>query len=148
MRRTAAVLREIFKGQAEIFQVLFHLTECPLDFLWCVQNLYTAGEWIVVQRKGLLDLHWVVSVGEGDRSASSEATSPHIKPAGPNLSVHRHGFIRVALATVTPSSLSLHKVFWCIISPPQLNYLQPKRSAVLASQHGWLRSVCALTALR
>lgn len=69
--------------------------ECPLDFLRCVHNLYAAGERVVVQRKRFLDLHCVVSVGEEDRAASSEASSLSVKAAGPNFSVRRHGLIRV-----------------------------------------------------
>ena len=68
--------------------------ESPLDFLTCVHNLYAAGERVIVQRKRLLDLHCVVSVGEEDRAASSEAISLSVKPARPNFSVCRHGFIR------------------------------------------------------
>lgn len=93
MRCTAVVLREVFNGQAEVFQFLFHLTECPLDFLRCVHNLYGAGERVVVQRKRLLDLHHVVSGGEEDRAASSVATSQSVKPAGPEFLVCRHGLI-------------------------------------------------------
>jgi len=67
--------------------------ECPLDFLRCVHNLYAAGERVIVQRKRLLDLHSIVSVGEEDRAASSEAVSLTVKPSAPNFSLCRHGFI-------------------------------------------------------
>lgn len=85
------VLREVFKGQAEVFQFLFYLVEHPLDFLWCVQNLYAAGERVIVQSKRLLDLHCVVPVGRQDRACSSKGISLSAKPAGPNFSVCSHG---------------------------------------------------------
>lgn len=117
MRSTAAVLGEVVKGQAEVFQVLFQSTDFPLDFLWCIQNLYAAGEWVVAQRKRLLDLHCIVSVRKEDRFASSKTISLN---AGPSLSVCRHRFLKQTVAAVTSSLLSLLKVFWCSISSLQL----------------------------
>lgn len=152
MRCTAVVLREVFKGQAEVFQFLFHLMECPLDFLRCVHNLYVAGERVIAQRKRLLDLHRVVSVGKEDRAASSEAISLSVKPTYcisqyVGMDYYSSAWGLWSRGCCDTSSLLLVNVVWCSTSSPWLNYLQPKRSAVSAFQHGWLSPVCAPTAL-
>lgn len=81
------VLREVFKGQAEVCQLLFYLVECPLDFLWCVQDLYAAGEGVVAQSKRLLDPHGIAPVGRHDRASASKCA----KPAGTHFSGCNHG---------------------------------------------------------
>lgn len=126
MRCTAVVLREVFEGQAEVFQFLFHLTECPLDFLRCVHNLYAAGEWVVVQRKGLLDLHHVVSGGEEDRAASSEAISLSVKHVRPNFSVCRHGLIWEQRLLWHPSHCYSLTLFGAVYPPHSGTTCSPK----------------------
>lgn len=141
------VLREVFKGQAEVFQFLFYLVECPLDFLWCVQNLYAAGEGVIVQSKRLLDLHRVVPVGRQDRACSSKGISLSAKPAGPNFSVCSHGLtgeprLLRRLLTASPELCLVQYIL------PTAEPLAAPKICSASSQPGWLRPVCALTALR
>lgn len=128
-RSTAAVLGEVFKGQAEVFQVLFQSTDFPLDFLWCIQNLYTAGEWVVAQRKRLLDLHCIVSVRKEDRFASSKTISLHAGPSYQYVGIDFSGWLWLLWHLPYCHSLEFSGA---VYPPCSWSVLQPKRSALPA----------------
>lgn len=146
MRCTAVVLREVFKGKAEVFQFLIYLVECPLDFAWCIQNLYAAREGVIAQSKRLLDLHCVVPVGRQDRAPSSKGISLSAKPDGSHFSGCSHGLTGEQrmlwhLLTASPELCLVQHIL------PTAEPLAAPKSCSASSQPGWLRPVCALTAL-